>query len=59
MEIKQEITNIVDTLPNEVLDDLLIYLKKVQKASEKKITLSLNLNTILIEDKEVLEKLAK
>lgn len=59
MEIKQEIVEIVNTLPNEVLDDVLTYIKKVQKISRQKINLSLHLDTILEEDKEVLEQLAK
>ncbi|MEN0046303.1 MAG: hypothetical protein AAF806_04485 [Bacteroidota bacterium] len=59
MEVKQEITKIVDNLPDEVLDDLLYYLQKVQKETTKKMRLSIHLNTILTEDKEVLEKLAK
>lgn len=59
MEVKQEIVQIVDKLPNEILEELLQYLRQVEKTSTEKMRLSLNLNTILTEDRELLEKLAK
>ncbi len=59
MNVKQEITQIVDTLPDEVLNELLEYLRQVEKVSQEKMRLSLNLKTILTEDRELLEKLAK
>ena len=59
MELKQEIIQIVNKLPNEVLEELLQYLRQVEKTTSDKTRLSLNLNTILTEDRELLEKLAK
>jgi len=59
MEIKQEIGQIVDKLPNEILVELLQYLRQVEKTTPEKMRISLNLNTILTEDRELLEKLAK
>ena len=59
MEPKQEIAQIIDTLPQEVLGELVHYLRQVEKASQEKARLSLHLKTILLEDKEVLERLAK
>ncbi len=59
MKIKEEISQLVDTLPEEFLNELLAYLKKVEKASKDKGGLSLHLNTILLEDKDVLLKLAQ
>lgn len=59
MELKQEIVQIVDKLPNEVLSELLLYLRQVEKATAEKMRLSINLNTILSEDRELLDKLAK
>nr|MBI1229203.1 hypothetical protein [Cytophagales bacterium] len=59
MELKQEIAQIVDKLPNEVLGELLQYLRQVEKTTIEKMRLSLNLNTILTEDRDLLEKLAK
>lgn len=59
METKQAIIEIVSELPNEVLDDLLQYLKQVEKVTHEKMRLSLNLRTILLEDRELLIKLAQ
>ena len=59
MELKQEITQIVNVLPNEILGELLSYLRQVEKVSQEKMRLSLNVKTILTEDRELLEKLAK
>jgi restriction endonuclease Mrr len=59
MELKQEIVQILDKLPNEVLSELLQYLRQVEKTTVEKMRLSLNLKTILTEDRELLEKLAK
>lgn len=59
MELKQEIEQIVDKLPNDVLVELLQYLRQVEKTTTEKMRLSLNLQTILTEDRELLKKLAK
>lgn len=59
METKQEIAQIIDALPDEVLGELVQYLRQVEKASQEKARLSLHLKTILLEDKELLERLAK
>lgn len=59
METKQEIAQIIDTLPTEVLGELLQYLRQVEKAAQEKARLSLHLKTILLEDKDLLERLAK
>jgi site-specific recombinase len=59
MELRQEIVQIVNNFPNEVLGELLQYLRQVEKTTAEKMRLSLNLNTILTEDRELLEKLAK
>lgn len=59
MQVKEEIVKIVDNLPDDFLQELLQYLKKLDQASQANAKLSLNLNAILIEDKEVLSKLAQ
>ncbi|GAB2618414.1 hypothetical protein [Belliella aquatica] len=59
MEIKNEIVEIVNKLPEEVLEELLQYLRQVEKTTAGKMKLSLNFNKILKEDRELLEKLAK
>jgi len=59
MEIKEEITKIVNILPEDILKDILLYLRQIENIAKEKSQLSTNLNTILKEDREVLEKLAK
>jgi hypothetical protein len=59
MELKQEIAQIIDTLPEDVLSELVQYLRQVEKASQEKARMSLHLKTILLEDRDVLERLAK
>ena len=59
MEIKEEINQIVDTLPEDVLSELLQYLRQIEKESTSQMHLSLNLNTVLAEDDELLERLAQ
>jgi len=59
MELKQEITQIIDTLPEDVLSELVQYLRQVEKASQEKARMSLHLKTTLLEDRDVLERLAK
>jgi hypothetical protein len=59
MELKQEITQIVNTLPEDVLGEVLQYLQQLEKVSHEKMRLSLNLKTILTEDRELLERLTK
>jgi hypothetical protein len=59
MEITQEITQIVNALPKDVLGEVLQYLRQVEKVSQEKMQLSSNLKVILTEDRELLERLAK
>ncbi len=59
MEARQEIMQIVNTLPNDILEGLLQYLRQIEKSSKDTMQLSANLRTILKEDKELLERLAK
>jgi len=58
-EIKSEIQKVIDNFPESVLEEILQYLKQVQKANLKNIEMSIHLGQILREDKELLEKLAK
>ena len=48
MVLKEEITSIIETLPEDFQKELLIYLKKVEKISLSKAKMSLHLNTILL-----------
>lgn len=58
-EIKSEIQRTLDNIPENVLQDILDYLKLIQGKSADKIKLSKNLRDILTEDKDLLERLAK
>ena len=58
-EIKSEIQKTLDNITENVLQDILDYLKVIQSKSTDKIKLSKNLREILTEDKELLERLAK
>jgi hypothetical protein len=58
-EIKIEIQRLLDNVPDNVLQDLLDYLKQAQKQTKDQIELSRHLKKILAEDKELLAKLAE
>ena len=58
-EIKSEIQKVIDNFPETVLEEVLQYLKQVQKANFKNIETSIYLGQILREDKQLLEKLAQ
>jgi len=57
-QIKTEIQKLLDTVPENVLQDLLDYLKEAQKQTKDQAVLTSNLRKIIHEDKELLEKLA-
>ncbi|MCC6370031.1 MAG: hypothetical protein IT236_03390 [Bacteroidia bacterium] len=59
MVLKEEITSIIDTMPEDFQKELLIYLKKLEKLSLSKAKMSIHLQTILTEDAEVLKRLAQ
>ncbi len=58
-QIKTEIQKLLDTIPDVVLENILEYLKALQSKSVDSISLSQNMRKILIEDRELLEKLAQ
>ena len=58
-EIKTEIQKTLDGIPKNVLQEILDYLIAVQGKSVNKVKLSKNLRDILVEDKQLLERLAK
>lgn len=59
MEIRQEITQILNTLPTEVLGEVLQFLRHIEQGVQEKLRLSENLKTVLQEDRELLTKLAQ
>ena len=58
-EIKSEIQKVIDTFPENILGEILQYLKQVQKANFKNVEMSIHVGQILREDKTLLEKLAQ
>ena len=58
-QLKSEIQKVIDHVPEQVLQDILAYLKQLEASSPKQIQLSRNLKHILAEDRELLEKLAQ
>jgi hypothetical protein len=54
-----EIDKVLDSIPENVLPDVLKFLKELQKTPAEKVILSGNLRQILTEDKELLERLAQ
>jgi hypothetical protein len=58
-EIKEEINKVLDNASDEVLVDILDYLKQLLVTAAPDAKLSTNLNRILQEDKEVLERLSQ
>jgi mRNA-degrading endonuclease RelE of RelBE toxin-antitoxin system len=59
IEIKTEIQKVLDQVPENVLYDILDFLKELQDKSADQIKLANNLRKILSEDKELLDKLAQ
>lgn len=58
-ELKSEIQHVLDEMPEEILEDVLHYMKSIRNISHQKLQMSSNLKKILQEDKELLQKLAK
>lgn len=59
MELKEEITEIVNNLPDEALEELLAYLRQVEKRTAEKYRRAADLKKILAEDRDLLDKLSK
>jgi hypothetical protein len=58
-ELKEEINKVLSDAPDDILESVLDYLKGLLSKSKSHAILSSNLNRILHEDKELLERLAK
>ena len=58
-EIKYEINKVLDHFSDKALAELLAFLKELDTRKEEKILVSSSLTKILIEDKELLAKLAQ
>ncbi len=58
-DLKQEINNVLDSIPEDILEDVLNYLRVISNKSKSTIKMSQNLSKILDEDKNLLERLAQ
>lgn len=58
-QIQSEIQKVLDSVPENVLQDVLDFLKELQDQPADKVRLANNLRQILSEDKELLERLAQ
>lgn len=59
MEVKREISKIIKTLPEPVLIEVLNFLRDVEEASKDGKSTAMHLLTILKEDHQLLQELAK
>lgn len=59
LQTKKEIEKIIVKLPEDKLTTVLDYLKQVEKVSNEELKLAQNLKQILVEDSQLLEKLAQ
>ncbi len=58
-ELKIEIQKVINNVPENILEDVLDFLKELQEHPSNKVKLANNLRQILSEDKELLERLAQ
>ena len=58
-ELKSEIQKTLDKVPENILLDILTYLKEIESQPAKGMDIARNLRTILTEDKSLLERLAR
>ena len=59
IEIKKEISKVLDQVPEKLLADILDLLKEVQSDNSSSATLTSNFKKILSEDSDLLHKLAQ
>ena len=58
-ELKEEIAKVLETVPEEILEDVLDYLKLLITNPQEKLSMTTKLRQIITEDKELLQKLAQ
>lgn len=58
-EVKSQIDQVLDSLPEDHLEEVLAYLKILKKVSVSKVKRSSALIQIMREDREVLQRLAQ
>ncbi|MFZ4521460.1 MAG: hypothetical protein ACOYNC_07130 [Bacteroidales bacterium] len=58
-DLRKEINRVIQKVPDDFLDDILVYLKEVENKSKNDFDSLRYLKQIFKEDQELLEKLAK
>jgi thiamine kinase-like enzyme len=58
-DLREEIRRAIQEVPDNFLEDILTYLKQIEKKSQGELDTFHNVRKILREDQELLEKLAK
>ncbi len=58
-DLRKEINRVIQQIPDDFLNDILSYLKQIEKKSIKDIESSMHLKQIFKVDQDLLEKLAK
>jgi len=58
-DLRKEIDRVIQEVPENLLEDILSYLRNIEKKSKQDIEALSNLKRIFKEDQELLEKLAK
>lgn len=58
-DLRKEINRVIQEVPDDILTDILSYLKEVENKSKKDFESLRHLKQIFKEDQELLEKLAK
>ncbi len=58
-DLRKEISRVIQEVPENFLEDILSYLRQIEKKPHKDIEALTDLKRIFKEDQELLEKLAK
>lgn len=58
-ELKEEISKVLADVPEDMLEDILDYLKLLVSNPKEKLSITAKLRQIISEDEELLQKLAK
>ncbi len=58
-ELKEEISKVLADVPEDMLEDILDYLKLLVSNPKEKLSMTAKLRQIISEDEELLQKLAK
>ena len=58
-ELKEEIAKVLERVPEDILEDILNYLKLLISNPKEKLSMTTKLRQIINEDEELLQKLAK